>query len=123
MTQKNIVILFRGRNTEGVFQDACKAGLVPDGAEIITIAHENDALAQPSDVTVDKCLWDIRTGNTVVIANGGTTAQLVPVIAFFARHEGSDDAWTEREWTWSAWDVQRDGVTQLAGDPFKKPCN
>jgi len=64
-----------------------------------------------------------------IVANGGTTAQLVPIITRLAEETGrnsvASDDWTvsnaklraeRRGWRWEVWDVQRNGVTQLVGD-------
>lgn len=115
-TSTSTVVLFRGRNTDGVLQDAISSGLVPKGARVVIVVRDNDALAQPGDMVVGDVICDLRNGDTRVIANGGTTAQLVPIIAFLAAHAGADDVDSKRTWRWSAWDIQRDGVTQLAGD-------
>lgn len=119
-------IFFRGRNTAAIVNDARLAGIVPDEATITIVARQDDALAEPGDVT-DVPNW--HAGDDVrIVANGGTSAQLVPVIVCLAQAAERADAEADeylaersarrppRTWRWSVFDVQRDGVTKLAGD-------
>jgi hypothetical protein len=61
----------------------------------------------------------------VIVANGGTTAQLVPLIVRLAKAASVEDTENsiryntrgsaeERRWSWKAIDLQMDGVTVLA---------
>lgn len=124
------VIFFRGRNTDGIIADAKAFGIVGDGDKCYVICREGDALAQPGDMTPDQFRNDLfihDDDNFIIIANGGTTKQLVPVVVRFAGFSAVQDeqdaqAFYEglrndhRGWTWKVLDVQRDGVEQIGGD-------
>ena len=107
--------MFRGRNTAGIEADARVAGIIGADDEIVVVARQGDALAQPGDVTqLDDLVG--QADLVVVICNGGTSAQLVPIIMALvqtAEWEGYDHA---LKWYWAAYDVQMDGVTLLGGN-------
>lgn len=102
-------IFFRGRNTAAIIADAAER-LGPADVTII-VAREGDALAQPGDVEGVEPPW--VAGEWQIICNGGTTAQLVPLLASIIRAYHADH--TENTWWWTAYDVQPDGCTALAG--------
>jgi len=120
-----LVVFFRGRNTAAIVDDSRRAGLVPEDAHIVIVARRDDALREEGDVT--ECNWG-QADHVRVIANGGTTAQAIPLIVALAESAAFKDGEYEghykqhllspRNWTWDAWDVQRDGARRLAGqDP------
>jgi len=119
-----LVVFFRGRNTDKIIKDARDAGLVPDGANTVVMCLPNDKLAQPGDVT--DVTWH-DTGHRRIIANGGTTRQLVPILVGLAESAISADYDYElcteygacggsRSWTWDVWDVQQDKTECLSGN-------
>lgn len=138
MTNQKLIV-FRGRNTENIVNDALEAGVVREDAEIVVVAREGDQLAQPGDVTPSTLsLLDSREDDhdvtIVVIANGGTSVQLVPILIRLAkesqRWDDEADEWLRssssesarsmaRQWRWHVYDVQRDGIQQIGGDPLR----
>lgn len=136
--KKTTVILFRGRNTEGILRDAQTQGLVPDGSEVVVICRKADPLAQPGDVSAYRAPNggpDDDSQEFLIIGNGGTTGQVVPLIADFAAaaqrwDDEADDylrdsraesaRFASRQWRWAVWDVQPEGSTFLAGDRRQK---
>ena len=75
---KRTVIFFRGRNTKSIIQDAERLGVVTQKDKIIVVCRKNDDLAEPGDEIGVHHI----DGNVVVVCNGGTTQQQVPVIAW-----------------------------------------
>lgn len=107
---KSKVIFFRGRNTAGIIADAIRLGVVPDGAEIHIICRTNDPLSEPGDVTTPPehpNPFPPGGPGFIVVANGGTTAQLVPTVAKYVFGVPAHKV--------RIVDVQRDGVTDLWG--------
>lgn len=118
------IVLMRGRNTANIEADARAAGIIRNGDQVMVICRAGDALAQEGDYTPQQ-EWLLQTKDEVIIiANGGTSAQIVPVIANIASSARQEDgdataAWeSNRTWRWKAIDLQRDGETFLAGDEF-----
>lgn len=71
-------IFFRGRNTNNIINDA-KLQFASKQFSAIIICRENDRLAEAGDITPKKFSPSIGK-KYGVIANGGTTSQLVPVL-------------------------------------------
>lgn len=86
------VILFRGRNTTRILEDARAAGVLAPDARVEIICRETDDLAQPGDISVSRFHAGNCGDDTVVIANGGTTAQSIRVVATLVA------AFEERYW-------------------------
>ena len=105
-------IIFRGRNTEGIAQDAEGAGAL-HGYTVI-VSRKNDPLAQEFDRTVEGMLSMLENNpNTwvVLFANGGTTAQLVPILVHLTtKHKGPV----------KVYDCQREGVSLLVDIPARE---
>jgi hypothetical protein len=72
-----LVIFFRGRNPAGIIEDARNEGILQDGDKVVIVCRENDNLAQPGDVTSVELP---KVEPVTLVANGGTTAQVVPLI-------------------------------------------
>ena len=135
MDKVDYLIAIRGRNTAAILADAERHGIT--GRRILILCRENDQLAEEGDVTVlpDCIPFD---DDVVVIANGGTTPQLVLVmrwveqISRLSRLETVADMshTSDHDWTRSACegcardpemlhvdlrivDVQRDGLVWL----------
>jgi len=105
-------VLFNGRSAQGILKDALHK--FPGEEHILVITRDGDTLPPPpecvpvpvSEFRPDPGSFSLRDGQTiryVVIANGGTTAQLVTAIRRLL----------ERGCMFGVWDVQRDGVTEL----------
>lgn len=112
MTKK--ILFFRGRNTAGIVNDATGAGLC-EGRTPVIVCREGDALAEPGDLTtgeIVRALFD--SDDIIVVCNGGTTRQQVPVVlrlGQFAPETGANIQFVE---------VDRDGVvTNLATTIWK----
>lgn len=79
-----LVIFFRSRDTSSVMNDAHEAEILDPGDRVVVVAHKNNELAKSGDVARG---WDggyyvPLTGYTkvIIITNGGSTAQLVPMM-------------------------------------------
>lgn len=103
---KNVVILMRGNNTDAIRADLFAARPELATAEVRVLAREGDRLAQPEDRTVEDVLEDTRDQHVVLVGNGGTTAQLVPLLLTLERRTGQ---------LYEVLDCQRDGVRRLGG--------
>jgi len=97
-----LVVFFRGRNTAAIMNDAHEAEILDPGDRVVVVARKGDELAQPGDVFPG---WDGQYGvpltgyvKVVVIANGGTTAQQVPLIFRLGELEGISGAEARRDW-------------------------
>ena len=79
------IIFFRGRNTAAIMNDARKAGLIPDDAKVVIICRDDDRLAEPGDIQAgrmksrEQCF--MPGDDWTIVANGGTSAQLAPLLA------------------------------------------
>lgn len=98
-------ILFLGRNTLGILEDARRA--FPDVVGVTLIARDGDQLPAPEGleivvVEVSKFVPKVG-GDFTLIANGGTSAQLLPVVKRLVT----------AGCTFTAWDLQREAVTQV----------
>ena len=124
------VIVFRGRNTANVIHDARNADIIRDGDEVVIVCRKGDALAEPGDVTTPPTPhwgvgFDYDPVTHIVVCNGGTTAQVVPYVYGLGRLRGDQaaamdevhgDHYGKGTTPVVLLDVQRDGITILAGD-------
>lgn len=135
------VIFFRTNYTDMTKRQAADFGLIPIGAEVLTIASPDGAQAQPGDIEWGRFAWrhlgvsqdspDNHEGEIVVIVNGGPcniTIRLTDKLAKLAtrwdaeRDERLRDLnaerarFSDRRWHWRFLELGRDGVEQLAGD-------
>ena len=96
------LITFLGRNTDGILNDAKREfGDIP----ALVIAREGDQLQPPAGIeskSVNSFTPD-ASEEYILIANGGTSAQLLPTIKKLL----------EAGAKFSAFDLQRDGKTQV----------
>ena len=93
-----MLILFLGYSTDGVLAAARRE--FPEEEEVLIRTRKDDQLAPPSGlvaIAADEFMSAAGVAY-VVIANGGTTSQLVPTLKKLV------DAQAE----FSAWDLQRD---------------
>jgi hypothetical protein len=99
---KNVMILFLGRSVEGILADAKKE--FPD-VEVLVITRHNDQLQPPAGVQVATVGGFVPNSETsyTVIANGGTSAQLIPVLKSLI----------ETKSLFEVFDLQRDGMSKL----------
>ena len=98
-----MIILFLGRSTEGVLADARRE--FPPEADALVLSRDNDQLPPPAGVD---CIPASRFSPVpgvryVVVANCGTTQQLLPAVKKLV----------EAQAEFSAWDLQRDGKTRV----------
>lgn len=91
-------VFIRGRNTAGIIEGACRARQIDD---YIIVCRENDRLREDGDILVKEAIDKAmnHAGGVVVVANGGTTAQVVPLVGIAYRRPGVEVV-----------DAQRDGV-------------
>ena len=73
------VIFFRGRNTEAIKNDCFSKYLNKDNSEIVIICRDNDNLREQGDLTVSEFLEKPDVFQEILVANGGTTAQQIPI--------------------------------------------
>lgn len=97
-----IMITFLGRNTEGIIADA-NAAFSFD--KVVVIARDGDSFEAPDGLEKVgiSAFSPVADEEYLVIANGGTSSQLLPavkrILAIGAKME--------------AWDLQRDGKSQV----------
>lgn len=103
-----LAIVFRGRNTDNIIADAKREGIITDDHQIVIVCRQDDTLAQDGDVTSLDSIPD----DTTIIANGGTTAQLVPILLDV----------TQFAHRYRIVDVQRDGIVILAQGTGSRLC-
>ncbi len=97
-----MLLIFLGRSIEGILNDARKAF---PSEEILVITRDGDQLQPPvglANVTVSKFQPQVGVEYSVV-SNGGTSAQLVPVLRELVRAGALV----------KVFDLQRDGIVQL----------
>ena len=124
---ESVLIVFRGRNTQGVINDANrylgdKWKVVP--ARTIVCADEDDSLREATDFTPGGVREELsrvqNAGKRVeffVICNGGPTGPMVKVVVEFVQKSVAvEDEYTVRSWRWLGLDLQRDKVKALCGD-------
>lgn len=84
---RHLVLVFRGRSTDGVIADIYKYGVAAP-QEVVVVCANQDRLRQPGDVPVGDAIELLRAkhNNTriTVIGNGGMSEQLGPIIAALA---------------------------------------
>ena len=97
-----LVLFFRGRYTAKIMSDAHEAGVLDPGDRVVIATCADDDLAEPGDVFPG---WDGGYGvpltgyaKLVVVANGGTTAQLVPMLFRVGELEGIAASEARRDW-------------------------
>jgi len=98
-----MLILFLGRSVEGILADAKEE--FPEEQEILVLTRKNDQLQPPAGLTAipaDEFRPDSET-TYVVIANGGTTSQVLPTVKRLV----------EADTNFTAWDLQREGKIQV----------
>ena len=99
-----MLILFLGRSINGVLADARRE--FPEEEEVLILTRKDDQLASPSGLAAIAADDFMPAAGVayVVIANGGTTSQMVPTLKKLV------DSYADV----SVWDVQRDAPkTQL----------
>ena len=96
---KFIVLL--GRNTEGIIKDVKKE--FGETVDILVITRNNDSLNPPENYPSVSISEFKPEHSYIVIANGGTTAQLIPLIKTLVENNS----------TFEVWDLQRDGKPRL----------
>ena len=108
------VVTFRGRNTVDILEDAKRFGILDDDDRVIVVCRKNDQLAQTGDVL--QVPYSLA-GDVVLVANGGTTAQLVPaMLRLMAMSQSSGDCQGEPyppDISLRIVEVQRDGISWL----------
>ena len=98
-----MLLTFLGRSTEGILADAKEE--FPSESEVLVVKRDGDQFQAPEGLlAVEVSKFQPEQGiEYVVIANGGTSAQLVPVIKKLV----------EARVSMRVYDLQRDGVSQL----------
>lgn len=98
-----MLVLFLGRSIDGILADARKE--FPDEGEILILARKNDQLEPPAGMVAVPADEFQPTAHTtyVVVANGGTTSQLLPTVKKLV----------EANVKFSAWDLQREEKVQV----------
>lgn len=79
------VVFFRGYNTANIIADARRFGLIGDHDTIVVMCRKDDALAEPGD----RIHIGLINGPVVVVCNGGTTGQQIPVVVWAVRRADS----------------------------------
>jgi len=97
-----MLIVFLGRSVEGIITDARRQ--FPN-EEVTIVARDGDKLPVPEGYTVQSISSFVPKEGVcyIVVANGGTSVQLVTTIKKLV----------ESNCTFSVWDMQRDSVTEL----------
>ena len=98
-----MLVLFLGRSTDGILKDTKRE--FPDEKEVIVVSRDGDKLEAPEGLkvaTVSEFTAD-TTKTYTIISNGGTSAQLLPVVKKLVEASAS----------FSAYDLQRDGVQKV----------
>lgn len=95
-------ILFLGRSTAGILADAIDEF---GEQEVLVVSRDGDSLEPPAGLrTVPVSQFQPEEGEQyLLIANGGTSAQLLPVVKRLVEAGSS----------FEAWDLQRDGKVQV----------
>lgn len=97
-----MLILFLGNSIEGILADAQSEF---PGEQVLVVKRDGDRLQAPEGIaTVEVSQFQTEGGvEYVVVANGGTSAQLVPVLKKLV----------EAGVPMQVFNLQRDGVSQL----------
>lgn len=98
-----MLLCFLGRSVEGILKDARDA--FPQERRVLVVTRDNDTLPAPAGLeTVEVSKFQPEQDEAyTVIANGGTSSQLLPVIKRLV--EAGNPV--------QAFDLQRDGVKQV----------
>jgi len=98
-----MILSFLGRNTEGILADAHRE--FPSEQGVLVISRDGDQLQPPAGVEVVSvsAFVPVVSESYTLIANGGTSSQLLPVVKRLI----------EVGATFTAWDLQREGKTQV----------
>ncbi|MEK7537014.1 MAG: hypothetical protein AAB584_01015 [Patescibacteria group bacterium] len=98
-----MILSFLGRNTEGILADARRG--FPNEQGVLVISRDGDQLQPPAGVeVVPVSAFAPAAGESyTLIANGGTSSQLLPVVKRLV----------EAGAVFTAWDLQREGKTQV----------
>jgi hypothetical protein len=98
------IVVFLGRSVDGIINDV-RAHFGEEG-EIVIVSRDNDTLTPPEGFqAVPVSTFETEPGvSYIVVANGGTAAQLVPVLVHLTRSGVSLEVY----------DLQRDGIVKLA---------
>jgi len=98
-----MILSFLGRNTEGILADARRE--FPNEQGVLVISRDGDQLQPPAGVVPVPVseFAPVKGESYTLIANGGTTAQLLPVVKRLVE-EGVE---------FTAWDLQREGTVQV----------
>jgi hypothetical protein len=113
---QKIVVAFRGNNTDRILADYG----VQDDEQVLVVALPDDRLAQPGDLTAEQAVsqlrqLDGRESRLTVVANGGTTRQLVSILHHVLR------GWEGWGGAFQVIDCQRDGkVTLVSRGPLEE---
>lgn len=98
-----MLILFLGRNTDGILSDARRE--FGNEENVIVVSRDGDQLLPPAGlegVSVSE-FQPVEGESYTLIANGGTSSQLLPVVKRLVKAGVS----------WVGWDLQREGKTQV----------
>lgn len=98
-----MIISFLGRSTDGILADARRE--FPSEQGVLVISRDGDQLQPPAGVEVVRvsAFAPVAGESYTLIANGGTSSQLLPVVKRLV----------EAGATFTAWDLQREGKTQV----------
>ena len=98
-----MLILFLGRSTEGILADARKE--FGEDHEALVLTRDGDTMPVPTGVeSLPASSFQPKDGlRYVVVANGGTTSQLVPTLKKLV----------EAKADFEAYDLQRDGAVRV----------
>lgn len=93
-----MLIIFLDRSTEGVLADAMRE--FPEEKEVLILTRTDDQLTPPVGIVAIPAddFFPVAGIVYVVIANGGTTGQLVPTLKKLVVAQAE----------FTAWDLQRD---------------
>jgi len=97
-----IVVVFLGRSIEGILADVRREF---PGDDVLVITRENDSLQPPAGVSSCSvgAFAPAEQEEYRVVANGGTTRQILPVLKKLVESHAD----------FTAWDLQRDGKVQV----------
>jgi hypothetical protein len=98
-----MIVTFLGRNTPGILADARRE--FGEDLKVLVVSRDGDQLQPPAGVeTVSVSEFEPTVGESyTLIANGGTSSQLLPVVKRLVKVGVS----------FQAWDLQREGKVQV----------